>query len=69
VWTIKLYLIQGNNNETYDQYYEWIEGIYLAKKKAEKELKKLRTKAREDYEKNTLYAEKQYEIIKLITKD
>lgn len=66
---MKIYLIQGNNNEAYDQYYEWIEGIYLAKENAKKELKKLRAKAREDYEKNTLYAERQYEIITLTTKD
>jgi hypothetical protein len=66
---MKIYLIQGNNNEVYDQYYEWIEGIYLAKENAKKELKKLRAKARRDYEKNTLYAERQYEIITLTTKD
>lgn len=66
---MKIYLIQGNNNEAYEQYYEWIEGIYLAKKNAEKELKKLRTKARKDYKENTLYAERQYEIIELNTKD
>ena len=66
---MKIYLILGNNNEAYDQYYEWIEGIYLAKENAKKELKKLRTKAKEDYEKNDLYAERQYEIITFITKD
>ena len=66
---MKIYLIQGNNNEVYDQYYEWIEGIYLAKENAKKELKKLRTIAREDYEKDQLFAERQYEIITLTTKD
>lgn len=66
---MKIYLIQGNNNEIYDQYDEWIEGIYLAKENAKKELKRLRAKAREDYEKNDLYAESQYEIITLTTKD
>ena len=66
---MKIYLILGNNNEAYDQYYEWIEGIYLAKENAKKELKKLRTKSKEDYEKNDLYAERQYEIITFIAKD
>lgn len=66
---LKLYLIQGNNNEEYDQYLEWIEGIYLSKETAKKELKKLRTIAREDYEKDQLFAERQYEIITLTTKD
>ena len=66
---MKIYLIQGNNNEVYDQYYEWIEGIYLAKENAKKELKKLKTKARRDYKKDQLFAERQYEIITLTTKD
>ena len=66
---MKIYLIQGNNNEVYDQYIEWIEGIYLSKENAKKELKKLRTIAREDYEKDQLFAERQYEIITLTTKD
>lgn len=66
---MKIYLIQGNNNEVYDQYIEWIEGIYLSKENAKKELKKLRTIAREDYEKDQIFAERQYEIITLTTKD
>jgi N-acetylneuraminic acid mutarotase len=66
---MKIYLIQGNNNEAYDQYYEWIEGIYLAKENAKKELKKLKTKARKDYKKNQFFAERQYKIITLTTKD
>ncbi len=66
---MKIYLIQGNNNEVYDQYYEWIEGIYLSKENAKKELKKLRAKARRDYEKDQTFAESQYEIITLTTKD
>lgn len=66
---MKIYLIQGNNNEEYDQYIDWIEGIYLSKETAKKELKKLRTIAREDYEKDQLFAERQYEIITLTTKD
>lgn len=66
---MKIYLIQGNNNEVYDQYIEWIEGIYLSKESAKKELKKLRTIAREDYEKDQFFAERQYKIITLTTKD
>lgn len=66
---MKIYLIQGNNNEVYDQYLEWIEGIYLSKENAKKELEKLRVKARRDYAKNQLFAERQYEIIILTTKD
>lgn len=66
---MKIYLIQGNNNEEYDQYIDWIEGIYFSKENAKKELKKLRTIAREDYEKDQIFAERQYEIITLTTKD
>lgn len=66
---MKIYLIQGNNNEAYDQYYEWIEGIYLSKENAKKELEKLRAKARRDYKKDPLFAESQYKIITLTTKD
>lgn len=66
---MKIYLIQGNNNEVYDQYIEWIEGIYLAKENAKNELKKLKAKARRDYKKDQLFAERQYETITLTTKD
>ena len=66
---MKIYLIQGNNGEMAEDYYEWIEGIYLAEGNAEKELKKLKAKAKRDYKKDHFWAERQYKIIELTTKD
>lgn len=64
-----IYVIKGNNNEMYEDYYEWIEGVYIAKGNAEKELRILRTKANEDYEKDMFYPKRQYNIEKYETKD
>jgi hypothetical protein len=67
---MKIYLIQGNSGEVYpEDYYEWIEGIYLSKENAKKELKRLKAKAKRDYEKDHFFAEREYKIIELTTKD
>lgn len=66
---MKIYIIKGNNNETSEDYYEWIEAVYLSKENAMKELRKLETKAHKEYLKNKLYEEKQYEIEEYEVKD
>lgn len=54
---MKIYIIKGNNNEVYEDYYEWIQSAYLNKKNAEKEIEVLKNK----YEENNYYIE-EYEI-------
>jgi hypothetical protein len=67
---MKIYLIQGNSGEVYpEDYYEWIEGIYLSKENAKKELKRLKAKAKRDHKKDNFWAEREYKIIELTTKD
>ncbi|WP_298061761.1 hypothetical protein [uncultured Rikenella sp.] len=54
---MKIYIIKGNNNEVYEDYYEWIQSVYLNKENAEKEIEVLKKK----YEENNYYIE-EYEI-------
>lgn len=66
---MKIYVIKGNNAEEYEDYYEWIEkDVYLQKKNAEKELKRLRNKATRDYRKDGWY-KREYKIEEYNIKD
>ena len=60
---MKIYLIKGNNwGEYAEDYYEWIEEkIFCKKDNAEKELKILEKKARENVTKKP-WNKKEYEI-------
>ncbi len=59
---MKIYIVEGNNGEMYENYYEWIESVYLSKEEAKKEVKRLNKKAKEDYRKNGCYELCKYEI-------
>lgn len=48
---MKIYIIKGNNGEMYEDYYEWIESVYIDKEKARKERDRLNRKAKRDYKK------------------
>ena len=62
---MKIYIIYGNNGGKYDDYYEWIEGLYLAKGNALKEIERLK----KEKPKDCLGFELQYCIKEFITKD
>lgn len=66
---MKVYIIKGNNGEMYEDYYEWIEAIYLNKENAKKELNRLKQQARIDWLKEPLYEERQYTIEEYETKN
>ena len=67
---MKIYIIIGNNGEPYpEDYYEWVEGVYIAKGNAKKELKKLKAKANRDYKKEPFYEKRKYEMKEYVTKD
>lgn len=64
---MKIYVIEGNNCEEYEDFYCWIEkDVYLSKENAEKELERLRANADIAYKKNRWdkrkYAIKEYNI-------
>ena len=64
-----LYIIHGDNNEMYEDYYEWIEGIYLSEINAKKELVKLKRQAEKDYQEDMFYPKRRYRLRKCETKD
>lgn len=66
---MKIYIIIGNNGELYDDYYEWIEAVYLSKENAKKELKKLRKETHRDKIRGILFTEFNYKIEEYETKD
>lgn len=59
---MKVYLLYGNNGEMYEDYYEWIEGVYIDKEKARKQKDKLTRKAKQDYKKGIDWEERKYWI-------
>lgn len=65
---MKIFMIKGNNDEIYEDYYEWVESIWVDKDNAKNELKELRKKAAKDYKKDPYY-KRIYKIIELETKD
>ena len=66
---MKIYVIIGDNGETFEDYYEWVDSVYIAKGNAQKELKRLRAKAERDYKKDKLYPKRNYRIKEFETKD
>lgn len=66
---MKIYVIIGDNGETFEDYYEWVEAVYIAKGNAQKELKRLRAKAERDYKKDEFYPKRNYRIKEFETKD
>lgn len=66
---MKIYVIIGDNGETFEDYYEWVDSVYIAKGNAQKELKRLRAKAVRDYKKDELYPKRNYRIKEFETKD
>lgn len=60
---MKVYIIKGNNGEMYEDYYEWIESVYIDKEKACKERDRLNRKSKRDYKKEKgLYELRSYKI-------
>jgi hypothetical protein len=66
---MKIYVIIGDNGEIYEDYYEWVEAVYIAKENAQKELKRLRSKAERDHKKDKFFAKRRYRIKEFETKD
>lgn len=66
---MKIYVIIGDNGETFEDYYEWVDSVYIAKGNAQKELKRLRSKAERDYKKDKFYSKRNYRIKEFETKD
>lgn len=66
---MKIYVIIGDNGETFEDYYEWVEAVYIAKENAQKELKRLRDEAEKDYKKDKFYPKRKYRIKEFETKD
>lgn len=66
---MKIYVIIGDNGELYDDYYEWVDSVYIDKGNAQKELKRLRAKAERDYKKDKFYPKRNYRIKEFETKD
>ena len=66
---MKIYVIIGDNGETFEDYYEWVESVYITKGNAQKELRRLRAKAERDYKKDKLYSKRNYRIKEFETKD
>ena len=62
---MKIYILYGQNDGTYDLYDEWIEGIYLTKGNANKEAKRLNKQKKKDL----LGFNIKYFIKEYITKD
>ncbi len=65
---MKVYLLYGNNGELYDDYYEWVEGVYTTREKARERKKELDKKAEKDHKKEPFYGKrtywiKEYEVI------
>ncbi len=65
---MKVYLLYGNNGEMYEDYYEWVEGVYINREKARKRKKELDKKAEKDHKKEPIYGKhtywiKEYEVI------
>ena len=59
---MKVYLLYGNNGEMFEDYYEWVEGVYINREKARKEKYKLTRKAKQDCKKRIDWEERQYWI-------
>lgn len=66
---MKIYVIIGDNGEAFEDYYEWVDSVYIDKGNAQKELKRLRAKAERDHKKDKFYPKRNYRIKEFETKD